>query len=59
MLFAYRNHLDRVRIEMTEFKEETVARISDQANHQFKIELLEKQLMVFREEALKLFQKAV
>lgn len=44
---------------MTEFKEETVARISDQANYQFKIEMLEKQLTIFREEALKLFQKAV
>ena len=40
LLFAYRNHLDRVRNEMTEFKEETLARISDQANHQFKIEML-------------------
>lgn len=59
LLFAYRNHLESVRLEMKEFKEETQQALEGEVVHKEKIEMMEKQLIVFREEALKLFQSAL
>lgn len=56
-MFAYKNHLTRVKREMQEIKERAKANSSNVSNQLEKIELLEKQLIVFREEALRLFEK--
>lgn len=55
MLFAYKNHCAKVKKEMEEFKMETLEQANSSMNHTEKIEALEKQVIVFREESLRLF----
>lgn len=47
--------MESVRAEMLEFKEETQQALQSEAINMEKIAIMEKQLIVFREEALKLF----
>jgi chromosome segregation ATPase len=59
ILIAYKNHLVKIRKEMEEFKNETLAAANSSVSHEQKIEQLEKQLIIFRDESLRLFEKIV
>jgi septation ring formation regulator EzrA len=57
ILTAYKNHFARVKKELEEFKKQTEAQANNSSSFQDKIEQLEKQLTIFREESLKLFYR--
>lgn len=56
-LVAYRNHIKKVREEMEEIRHKAVSNANSSMSQNEKIEALEKQLIIFREESLKLFEK--
>jgi hypothetical protein len=58
ILFAYRNHFKNIRDEVQRFKDETLEQVKNEANVLKKMENMERQLIVFREEALRLFNVA-
>lgn len=55
VLLAYRNHFSKIKSQIERFKQETLAQVKNQANVLQKMEEMEKQLIVFREEAMRLF----
>jgi chromosome segregation ATPase len=56
-LVAYRNHIKKVREEMEEIRNKALSNANSSVGQIEKIESLEKQLVLFREESLKLFEK--
>ena len=56
-ILAYRNHVKKVREEMEEIRKKATSSKNSTSGHYEKIESLEKQLILFREESLSLFEK--
>jgi DNA repair exonuclease SbcCD ATPase subunit len=54
---AYKKHFARVKKELEEFKKHSEAQANSSNTYLEKIDRLEKQLVVFREESLKLFSR--
>ena len=59
ILQAYKKHLYNVRKDMQDLKDQTTKAAKDESTISEKVEMLEKQVALFREEALRLFQKVV
>ena len=55
-LIAYRNHNKRMREEMEEIKNKALSNANSSVSQTDKINSLEKQLILFREESLRLFE---
>ena len=59
LLVAYKNHIYKVKKDIQDFKDETAKAMKKDPSHAEKVDILEKQLVIFREEALRLFEKLV
>ena len=57
MLNAYKNHFFKVKNQLEEFKRLSEDQANSSSSFMEKIQVLERQLSIFREESLKLFSK--
>lgn len=56
-LTAYKRHIKKVREEMEEIRKQSLSNASSEKAYLDKIDCLEKELIIFRNESLKLFDK--